>query len=68
MRNNIFFLIVLAHTSLLFSQQQKTLTATRIYKAPIIDGQLDDPIWSTLPYFGDFNMLEPGTQGAIDVA
>ena len=68
MRNKIFFLIVLAHTSLLFSQQQKTLTATRIYKAPIIDGQLDDPIWSTLPYFGDFNMLEPGTQGAIDVA
>lgn len=68
MRNNIFFLIVLAHTNLLFSQQQKTLTATRIYKAPIIDGQLDDPIWSTLPYFGDFNMLEPGTQGAIDVA
>ena len=59
---------MLAHTSLLFSQQQKTLTATRIYKAPIIDGQLDDPIWSTLPYFGDFNMLEPGTQGAIDVA
>lgn len=68
MRNKIFFLIVLAHTSLLFSQQHKTLTATRIYKAPIIDGQLDDPIWSTLPYFGDFNMLEPGTQGAIDVA
>lgn len=59
---------MLAHTSLLFSQQHKTLTATRIYKAPIIDGQLDDPIWSTLPYFGDFNMLEPGTQGAIDVA
>lgn len=68
MRNKIFFLIVLAHTSLLFSQQQKTLTATRIYKAPIIDGQLDDPIWSTLPYFGDFNMLEPGTQGVIDMA
>ncbi len=59
---------MLAHTSLLFSQQQKTLTATRIYKAPVIDGQLDDSIWSTLPYFGDFNMLEPGTQGAIDVA
>ena len=59
---------MLAHTSLLFSQQQKTLTATRIYKAPIIDGQLDDPIWSTLPYFGDFNMLEPGTQGVIDMA
>ena len=65
MRNIVFFFIVLVHTSLLFSQQEKTLTATRISEAPKIDGVLDDTVWNNLPYYGDFNMLEPGTQGDI---
>ena len=56
---------MLVHTSLLFSQQEKTLTATRISNAPNIDGVLDDTVWKKLPYYGDFNMLEPGTQGDI---
>ena len=65
MRNIVFFLSVLLHTTLLFSQQEKTLTATRISEAPKIDGVLDDIVWNNLPYYGDFNMLEPGTQGDI---
>jgi hypothetical protein len=65
MRNIVFFFIVLVHTTLLFSQQEKTLTATRISEAPKIDGVLDDTVWNNLPYYGDFNMLEPGTQGDI---
>jgi len=65
MRNIVLFFIVLLHTSLLFSQQEKTLTATRISNAPNIDGVLDDTVWKKLPYYGDFNMLEPGTQGDI---
>ena len=67
MRNIVFFFIVLVHTTLLFSQQEKTLTATRISEAPKIDGVLDDTVWNNLPYYGDFNMLEPGTQGDIPV-
>ena len=65
MKNSVFFFLVLLHTTLLFSQQEKTITATRITKAPSIDGVLDDQIWERLPYFGNFNMLEPGTQAAI---
>ena len=65
MKNIVFFFVVLLHTTLLFSQQEKTLTATRISQAPSIDGVLDDAIWNSLPYYGDFNMLEPGTQGEI---
>mgnify|MGYP000374114537 CR=1 FL=1 len=65
MRNIVFFFSVLVHTTLLFSQQEKTLTATRISEAPKIDGVLDDTVWNNLPYYGDFNMLEPGTQGDI---
>ena len=65
MRNIVFFFCVLVHTTLLFSQQEKTLTATRISESPKIDGVLDDTVWNNLPYYGDFNMLEPGTQGDI---
>ena len=65
MKNIVFFFVFLLHTTLLFSQQEKTLTATRISQAPSIDGVLDDAIWNSLPYYGDFNMLEPGTQGEI---
>ena len=65
MRNIVFFFSVLVHTTLLFSQQEKTLTATRISESPKIDGVLDDTVWNNLPYYGDFNMLEPGTQGDI---
>ena len=65
MRNIVFFFIVLLNTTLLFSQQEKTLTATRISESPKIDGVLDDTVWNNLPYYGDFNMLEPGTQGDI---
>lgn len=67
MRNIVFFFSVLVHTTLLFSQQEKTLTATRISESPKIDGVLDDTVWNNLPYYGDFNMLEPGTQGDIPV-
>ena len=65
MKNIFFFLIVLLNCSFIFSQEKKTLTATRISETPKIDGVLDDTVWNNLPYYGDFNMLEPGTQGDI---
>jgi hypothetical protein len=65
MRKSLFFLIALLNFSLVLSQEKKTLSATRISDAPAIDGILDDAIWSSLPYYSDFNMLEPGTQGDI---
>lgn len=41
-------------------RKSKTLNATRVESAPIIDGKLDDRAWQNLPMAGDFFMLEPG--------
>ena len=43
----------------------KTLQATRITKAPKIDGVLDDQVWESLPTYADFQMFEPGNEGNI---
>lgn len=51
-----------------FGQERKTIEATRINTPPKIDGVLDDAIWQSLPAYGDFNMYEPGNDGAIDPA
>lgn len=47
------------------AQEQKTLLAQRISKAPKIDGLLDDEIWENVTTYSDFNMFEPGNEGVI---
>ncbi|MGB0949692.1 MAG: DUF5916 domain-containing protein, partial [Marinirhabdus sp.] len=50
----------------MFSQTpQKTLGAARISDPPKIDGVLDDPVWRSLPRYGDFNMYQPGNEGSV---
>ncbi len=51
-----------------FSQERKTLKATRISNPPKIDGILDDTIWKSLPRYGDFKMYQPGNEGEISEA
>ncbi len=49
----------------IMAQEKKTIQATRITEAPKIDGFLDDAVWGTLPFYGNFNMYEPGNEGVI---
>ena len=61
----ILFLILFFQTAVLFSQnsrkpERKIYNATRIEKAPEIDGILDDDVWDGLPVATDFVMVEPG--------
>lgn len=65
MRYIVLLIVLSLHTTQLFSQDEKKLTATRISEAPKIDGILDDTVWASLPSFGNFNMLQPGTDGDI---
>lgn len=56
---SLFFII----TAIGFAQNQpvkKEYIATKISKAPKIDGVLDDDVWQNLPEAGDFVMIEPG--------
>ncbi|MCZ6594560.1 MAG: DUF5916 domain-containing protein, partial [Bacteroidetes bacterium] len=48
-----------------YSQEKKTLEATRISNPPKIDGILDDEIWQSLPAYGDFKMYQPGNEGVV---
>ncbi len=57
-----FFLLLSINT---YCQDKKIINATRITNAPKIDGILDDAVWSVIPKYGDFNMLEPGIEGEI---
>ena len=50
----LFFLLSIT----LIAQESKTIKATRITNAPKIDGVLDDDVWSSLPKYGNFNMLD----------
>jgi hypothetical protein len=63
MRYIVFFFVLTLHTSQLFSQDKKTLIATRITTSPKIDGILDDTIWQNIPANGDFYMFEPSNDG-----
>lgn len=60
------FMLLFSMTS--YSQEKKTIEATRITSAPKIDGILDDDIWQTLPAAGDFFMYQPGNEGTVDPA
>ncbi|TDI78313.1 MAG: hydrolase, partial [Bacteroidetes bacterium] len=48
-----------------YSQEKKTLEATRISNPPKIDGILDDEVWQSLPAYGDFKMYQPGNEGIV---
>jgi len=48
-----------------YSQEKKTLEATRISNPPKIDGILDDEVWQSLPAYGDFKMYQPGNEGVV---
>lgn len=48
-----------------YSQEKKTLEATRISNPPKIDGILDDEVWQSLPAYGDFKMYQPGNEGNV---
>tara|TARA_B100000795_G_scaffold104061_1_gene76763 strand:- start:35724 stop:38147 length:2424 start_codon:yes stop_codon:yes gene_type:complete len=65
MRKIVFLFVLILQVTVLFSQEEKKLIATRIINSPNIDGQLNDSIWAYLPYFDNFNMLEPGTDSDI---
>ena len=51
-----------------FSQEKKTLEATRISNPPKIDGVLDEDTWKSLPAYSDFKMYQPGNEGEIPEA
>lgn len=48
-----------------FSQEKKTIEATRISNPPKIDGNLDDVVWQSLPTYSDFKMYQPGNEGEV---
>lgn len=65
-RNFLSTLFFISAITISFSQVTKrNIEASRISKTPKIDGLLDDAIWNTLPRYGNFNMLDPGTEGTI---
>lgn len=68
MLKHIFCISLLFLGNLLFAQEKKTIEAARISNPPRIDGILDDEVWQSLPSYGDFNMYQPGNEGAIDPA
>lgn len=59
------FLCLLLFSTLIYSQDKKTLEAKRIDNPPKIDGVLDDEVWKSLPLYGDFFMYQPGNEGSI---
>lgn len=55
----IFTIFLLCFSLVLFGQAPKKMTATRVDKAPKIDGQLNDVVWKNAPIFSDFVELKP---------
>ncbi len=68
MKHTFLFFAFILVTTTHWSQEKKTLEATRISTPPKIDGQLDDTVWQSLTAYGDFNMYEPGNDGTVDPA
>jgi len=66
MIKRIFLFSFLLLFCITFAQEKKTIEAVRIDTPPKIDGILDDAIWQSLPAYGDFNMYQPGNDGAIE--
>ncbi|MCF6306690.1 MAG: carbohydrate binding family 9 domain-containing protein [Flavobacteriaceae bacterium] len=64
LKHIVSFFILLSCFSA-FSQDKKTIEATRIEIPPKIDGIIDDEIWKSLPVANNFNMWQPGNEGTI---
>lgn len=63
MIQKILILLALCISLQGFSQQRKTITASRVETPPKIDGILTDEVWQNLPAYGDFYMFEPDNNG-----
>ena len=59
MKKIISTLFLLCFCSTIFGQAPKKMSATRVDKAPKIDGQLNDVVWKNAPIFSDFVELKP---------
>ena len=54
-------------SSVAYAQQAKTLAATRITEAPVVDGLLLENIWETLPPADDFTLIWPATRSGMKI-
>ena len=60
-------LIIFLNCHGLFSQEKKSIVATKIATPPKIDGILNDTVWQNVPFAENFFMYEPGNEGVIPV-
>ena len=58
-------LIIFLNCHGLFSQEKKSIVATKIATPPKIDGILNDTVWQNVPFAENFFMYEPGNEGVI---
>jgi len=56
---NIFVIILLFYSNILFSQEKKTFRIKKTDTPPAIDGFLDDKVWKDAPVATDFIQFEP---------
>lgn len=54
-----FFLLFFFSSFLILSAQNKIVTAVRVQSAPVIDGNLNDPVWKNVIPIKDFLQQEP---------
>ena len=59
MKKGFYTLLFVCCCTALFGQVPKKMMATRIDRAPKIDGQLNDVVWKNAPIFSDFVELKP---------
>lgn len=59
MKNCRLYLIISLFLTSFHSVAQKTIEFTHTQTSPVIDGKLDDDIWSKCPTNGDFTQFEP---------
>src|SRR6187402_435044 len=56
----LIFAVILMWLDPAFSQDTtKVYHATRIEKSPVIDGELNEPFWQTIPAMTDFFQYQP---------
>jgi Domain of unknown function (DUF5916) len=65
MNQHLLLLSFLFVATSFYSQEKKTLEATRISNPPKINGILNDEVWQKIPTYGDFRMYQPGNEGEV---
>ena len=63
----VLFYFFVFLSNVVYAQQTKTLAATRITKAPVVDGLLSENIWETLPPADDFTLIWPATRSGMNI-